>query len=213
LRKKRRMIEKVVARLAVPLTSVALLVGCTAERGPQARMDGVEVRELTAAQVAQAVSVSHREGSVIYRAPRLSATREVDLRRGGPAIGGNLGQVSLGQSGFLFGVRARGSSALQHFAAYQSDFVEGENRFASVTLADGSHPSFRTVPSDRRRCEPDCYLTFEALVIELPDAVLRSAPDAGVPMAITLDNGKRIDVNIPAAYVRGYLQAVDAAGS
>jgi hypothetical protein len=212
LRKKRPMIDKVLARLAVLVSSVVLLLGCAAERGPQVRMDGTEVRALTAAQVAQAVSVTHREGNVIYRAPRLSATREVDLRSGGPVIGANLGAVSLGQSGFLFGVRAHGSKAVRHFAGYQSDFVEGENRFASVTLADGSHPSFRTVPSDRRRCEPDCYLTFEALVIELPDAVLRSAPDAGVPMAITLDNGKRIDVTIPAAYVRGYLQAVDAAG-
>ena len=200
------------ARLAVPVASVALLLGCAAEQGPRIRLDGMEVRTLDAAQVAQAVSVTRREDRVIYRAPRLSATREVDLARGGPVVGANLGEVSLGQSGFLFGVRARGAGTVQHFAVYQSDFVEGENRFASVTLADGSRPSFRTVASDRRGCEPHCYLTFEALVIELPDAVLRSVSDAGLPLTITLDKGTRIDVTIPAAYVRGYLQAVDAAG-
>jgi hypothetical protein len=199
-------------RLALRLASVALVLGCATEHGPQVRMNGVDVHDLTAAQVAQAVTVTHRDGDVVYRAPRLSATRQVDVQRGGPVLGANLGAVELGQSGFLFGVRAAGSKAVKHFAAFQSDFVEGANRFASVTLADGSRPSFRTVPSDPRRCEPNCYLTFETLIVELPDAVLRSAPDAGVPVTIVLDNGKRIDVTIPAAYVRGYLQAVDAAG-
>ena len=193
------------------LASLALALGC-AEQRPAVRMNGVEAQGLTAAQVAQAVTVTHRDGNVVYRAPRLSATREVDLRRG-PVVGANLGQIELGQSGFLFGVRTAGSNTVKHFAAFQSDFIEGKNRFASVTLADGSRPSFRTVSSDRRQCEPpDCYMTFETLLVDLPDAVLRSAPDAGVPVTITLDNGNRIDVTIPAAYVRGYLQAIDAAG-
>jgi hypothetical protein len=192
------------------LASLALVLGC-AEQRPPVRMNGVEVHGLTAAQVAQAVTVTHRDGNVVYRAPRLSATREVDLRRG-PVVGANLGQIELGQSGFLYGVRAGGSSTVKHFAAFQSDFIEGKNRFASVTLADGSRPSFRTVSSDRRQCDPDCYVTFETLVVDLPESVLRSAPDAGVPVTITLDNGNRIDVTIPAAYARGYLQAIDAAG-
>jgi hypothetical protein len=211
------LLVRVFAWLAVPVSSIALLLGCAAERSPEVRspevhMDGRAVSTLAAAQVAQAVSVNRSDDRIIYRAPLLSSTREVDLRRGGPVLGSNLGEVSLGQSSFLYGVRTHGSTAVQHFAVYGSDLIEGKNRFASVTLADGSRPSFRTVASDRRGCEPNCYATSEALVIALPDAVLRSVPEAGLPVAITLDNGRRIDVTIPAAYVRGYLQAVDASG-
>jgi len=216
------MLGRILVRLAVPVSSVALLLGCAAQRSPEVRtdpraepspevrMDGKEVSTLSAAQVAQAVSVDRTDARTIYRAPLLSATRDVDLRRGGPVLGSNPGEMSIGQSSFLYGVRTRGSGAVQHFVVYGSNLVQGKNRFASVTLADGSRPSFRTVTSDRRGCEPNCYQTSEALVIELPDAVLRSAPDAGLLMTITLDNGKRIDLTIPAAYVRGYLQAVDA---
>jgi hypothetical protein len=214
------MLDRISARLAVPVSGIALLLGCAAERSPDPRMGGraepnAEVRTdrkdvgtLDAAQVAQAVSVNRSDDHVIYRAPLLPGTRDVDLRRGGPVLGSSTGEVSLGQSSFLYGVRTRGS--MQHFAVYGSDLIEGKNRFASVTLADGSRPPFRTVTTDRRGCEPNCP-TSEALVIELQDAVLRSAPEAGLQLTITLDDGRRIDLTMPAAYVRGYLKAVDAA--
>jgi len=48
-------------------------------------------------------------------------------------------------------------------------------------------------------------------LIDLPDAVLRHVGDDGLKLVVTLDNGVDIPVQAPAAYVRGYLQALDAA--
>jgi hypothetical protein len=200
------MLDRIFTRLAVTVSTAALLLGCAAERDPEARTLGKEVGTHAGTQAGQGVSVERNGDNIIYRAPLLSAS---DLGRSGPVPSSNVGEASGGQSSFLYGVRTRGSTTVQHFAVYGSESIEGKNRFASVTLADGSRPIFRAVTTDRRGCEPNCP-TSEALVIALPDTVLRSAPDAGLLLTITLDDGKRFDVTIPAAYVRGYLQAVDA---
>jgi len=169
-----------------------------------------DAAELTASEVAQAVEVTSRDGSVIYRAPRLSSARPVDVRRGGPVVGQNLGVVALGQSGFLFGIRSSSTGQVSHHAAFQSDFVNGTNRFRAVTLPDGTTPKFRVVPSDQKHCQPTCSLVFETLVVDLPEASLRSAITSGLTLSITLDNGTLIKATAPASYVEGYLSAVDA---
>jgi len=170
----------------------------------------IDPARLTPAEVARQVTVTTRGDATIYRAPTLAAFRELDLARGGPALGSNLGQVNVGRQGFLFGVR-RGSAAVESYAAFQSNLVEGTGRYVAVTLADGTPLPIRTTKSNETRCEPDCLLVFETVVAQVPDAALRSVPADGLVIDYRLDNGTVTRAIAPAAYVRGYLQAIDAA--
>jgi hypothetical protein len=133
----------------------------------------------------------------------------VDLIHGGPTIGANLGTVKFGRQGFLFGVR-KGTHPVVSYAAFQSNLIEGTGRYAAVTLADGTPLPIRTTKSNQAHCEPDCLLVFETVVVEIPDAVLRATPADGLVIDYHLDNGTITRVTAPSAYIRGYLQAVDA---
>ncbi len=193
---------------------VALCAGCATTAGaPQGnvRLDGtaIELPALTASDVSHAVQVTTRDGRTIFRGPTLSVTDTVDLRRGGPGLAVNLGMTTMGRSGFLFGVR-QGGGARVDYVAYQSDFIEGTKRFASVALADGTPLKLRTTPRNQVGCEPTCLLVFETLVVELPEPALRAAVTDGLPLTITLDNGMATTIRVPAVYVQGYLAAVDA---
>ena len=53
-------------------------------------------------------------------------------------------------------------------------------------------------------------MVFESIVVDLPEQALRSVPDTGLQLRIRLDNGHEVLATAPAAYVRGYLLAVDA---
>jgi hypothetical protein len=169
----------------------------------------IDPGRLTSAEVTPAVKVATRGDDTIYRAPTLSSYKEVDLTHGGPALG-NMGIVKLGRQGFLFGVR-RGKQPVKSYAAFQSDLVEGKGRYIAVTLADGTALPIRTTKSNMARCEPDCLLVFETVVVELPDAVLRAVPADGLVIDYRLDDGTVTRATAPAAYVKGYLQAIDAA--
>jgi hypothetical protein len=196
--------------IALLAVTAGLAIGCSnTPRGPSVRLGSqtVALQEITAAEVAAAVRVTERDGDIIYRAPTLGAYETADLRRGGPTLGVNLGTVTPGQSGFLYGVRRRDSGAIRHFGSFHSDFVEGTNRFVSMAMSDGRPLRF-TLASNRDRCEPNCYFIVETLTAEIPESELRAAPESGMTLAITLDNGTVIRPTVPAAYIRGYLQAV-----
>ena len=169
----------------------------------------IDPAQLTAGDVAREVTVTARGEDTIYRAPTMSAYREVDVSRGGPAFGANLGTVKSGRQGFLFGVR-KGSGPLRTYAAFQSSLIVGTGRYVSVTLADGTPLPIRTARNNAARCEPDCALVFETVVVEIPDAALRTAAADGLAIDYHLDKGPITRATAPASYVRGYLEAVEA---
>jgi len=202
-------------RLGTAWAALALalvLGGCTASPPRKAQLGGqtVDPARLDAGDVARQVTVTSRGESTIYHAPTLASFRDADLSAGGPALGRNMGTVRVGRQGFLFGVR-KGGQPVVSYVAFQSNLVEGTGRYVAVTLADGTPLPIRTTKSGQAHCEPDCLLVFETVVAEVPDAVLRAVPTDGLPILYRLDNGTVVRVAVPSAYVRGYLQAIDAA--
>jgi hypothetical protein len=188
-----------------------LLAGCTAKAPERQTMIGgqaVDLQELTPADVAREVRITPRANDVYFQAPPIQTTKLIDLRRAGKEMGLSLGTVERVRIGYLFGTRARASGALTHYVLFQSNFVEGDDRYAGVTLADGTPLRF-TVSRAPDPCVPNCYPVIEALIISVPDATLRAQQTTGLPLLITLDGGQVIHtVGLPA-YVIGYLQAVD----
>ena len=204
-------VKKVRSSLAAVVVAIGL-VGCASNPPRRVQLGGetIDPAHLTPAEVAREVTVTSRGDATIYHAPTLASFREADMSAGGPAVGRNMGTVKVGRQGFLFGVR-KGSQPVVSYVAFQSNLVEGTGRYAAVTLSDGTPLPVRTTRSGQAKCEPDCLLVFETVVAEIPDAVLRAVPDAGLPIVYRLDNGATAHVTVPAAYVRGYLQAVDSA--
>jgi len=61
----------------------------------------------------------------------------------------------------------------------------------------------------RTRRVPNCLPPIEALIVAVPDDVLRAYQSSGLPLNITLTNGETIAFAGIPPYVQGYLQAVD----
>jgi hypothetical protein len=188
------------------------LIGCaTGKPAPQTTVGGepVNLQELTAAEVASAVQITPRGDDVVFQAPPIQTSKLIDLHSAGQDMGVSLGTVERVRFGYLFGVLNRQTGALQHYVLFQSNFVTSNDRYASVKLADG-----RALPFTVRRapdpCVPNCFPVVEALIVSLPDDVLRANQATGLPLTITLDNGYAITTKGAPAYVQGYLQAVDA---
>lgn len=202
-------------RPALPVCFVLLTFiaacGQTTQRTLRVGSETTTSAALTASAVASQVDVIPREQDVLYRAPTLRVGKAVNVRRSGPVAGANLGATDLGQSGFLLGIQKRGSTTVQHFAGYHSDFIEGTNRFRSVRTADGQALKFSLASAEQDPCPGGCKLTFQTLMIDVPDALLRSVPESGLSVILTLDNGHEVTITAPAAYVQGYLQAIAAA--
>jgi hypothetical protein len=200
------------APLVAALAAALTFAGCGGPPPRQVRLgeETVDPARLTPADVAREVTVTTRGEDTIYRAPTLASFREAGITHGGPVLGQNLGTVRVGRQGFLFGVR-KGNHPVESYAAFQSNLVEGTGRYVAVTLADGTPLPIRTTKSNQARCEPDCLLVFETVVVEMPDRVLRAVPADGLAIDYRLDNGAVTRVTAPAAYVRGYLQAIDSA--
>lgn len=183
----------------------------TTERTFRIGTETTSTAALTASAVAAQVDVIPRERDILYRAPTLRVGSAVQVGRSGPVAGANLGATELGRSGFLLGIQRRDTGVLQHFAGYHSDFIEGTNRFTSVHTADGQALAFGLATADQDPCPGGCKLTFQTLMITVPEGLLHNVPDAGLTFTITLDNGNQLPITAPAAYVRGYLQAIAAA--
>lgn len=199
-------------RVVVAGIGAAIMVGsCSPQGGRQTYLgsQAIQLQELTPAEVAQAVQIVRRPDKLLYRAPMISVSELVDLRRAGPTIGTQMGRVQMGRSGFLQGVRSLPSGEMAHYAMYTSEYVEGKNRYVSVRRANGEALHFTTTVRPDP-CVPECFAVFETLVIDFPDEVLRATPDEGQRLQVTLDNGFTFPITAPAAYVRGYLQAVDS---
>jgi hypothetical protein len=182
----------------------------TTQRTLQVGSETATADTLTASAVAAQVEVIPRVEDILYRAPTLRVGRAVNVARSGPVAGANLGTTNLGRSGFLLGLRQRDTGTLRHFAGYQSDFVEGTDRYRSVKDSAGNELKFSVATANQDACPGGCKLTFQTLMIDVPDSLLRSVSDAGLTLTITLDNGHQLPITAPAAYVRGYLQVVDA---
>jgi hypothetical protein len=189
-----------------------LLAACSAkDPGPQTTLDGVpfDPQSLTAAQVAGEVRVTPRGQQVFFQAPLIQSTQIIDLRAAGKELGIKLGSVEQIRVGYLFGVLDLPTRQVRHYLLFQSNFIEGHDRYAGVTLADGTPLAF-TVSRAPDPCVPNCFPVMEALIVEIPDAAMRAQRTTGMGLLITVDTGQVIRVGGTGAYVSGYLQVIDA---
>ena len=189
-----------------------LLAACGAKTPTTATYLGaqpVDLQELTPAEVAREVEIVPRGNQVFFQAPTIQVSKLIDLHRAGKELGITLGKVERVRFGYLLGVLDRSTGTLRTAVLFQSNFITGNNRYVSVTLADGTPLQF-SISRAPDPCVPNCYPVMEALIIQLPDAALRAAAaGSGLGLIITLDNGEVIRPQAVPAYVRGYLQAVD----
>jgi len=189
-----------------------LIVAACSAGAPQSQTylggQAVNLLELTPEEVARGVQVTPRGDEVYFQAPPIQTTKIIDLRSAGKEIGISLGKVERVRYGFLFGVLDRPTGALQHHVLFQSNFVIGNDRYASVNLPDGRALQF-TVSRVPDPCVPNCLPVIEALIVTVPDDVLRANQTSGLPLTITLTNGETISVAGIPPYVQGYLRAVD----
>ena len=190
-----------------------LCLAACAPRGEQTQVflggTAVNPRALTAAEVAAQVQVVTGDARVSFQAPQIETITGIDLRAEGKAIGLPLGTVERVRVAYLFGVRERADGTLRHYLLFQSNFIEGHDRYAAVALRDGTPLAF-TVSRVPDPCVPNCFPVIEALVVDLPDALLRAQAAAGLQLDVTLDTAQVVHLGGSPAYVQGYLEAVDA---
>jgi hypothetical protein len=192
--------------------AVAIATGCApAKPKSQATLGGreVDLQELTPGDVARAVQIMPRAADVVFQAPPIQTTKMIDLRRAGEEMGVNLGTAERVRFGYLFGVLDRASGVRKDYLLFQSNFVIGNDRYASVSLANGQPLQF-TVSRAPDPCVPNCFPVVEALIVSLPDQVLRDNASNGLALRIVLTSGEAIALKGVPAYVQGYLQAIDA---
>ncbi len=188
------------------------LIGCGLRKpAAQSYVGGqpVDLDELTAAEVERGVRITPRQADVFFQAPTIETSKLIDLRRVGKEIGVKLGDVQRVRVGYLSGTVERATGATMHYLLFQSNFVTGNDRYKSVNLADGQELQF-TVARAEDPCVPNCFPIVEALIVIIPDPVLRANTVSGLPLTITLSTGDSITMQGLPAYVQGYLQAVDA---
>jgi len=193
--------------------AILLLLAACSPKTPatQMTMAGVPVdpSSLTAADVASQVRVTPRGNQVFFQAPPIQSTQIVDLRAAGEELGIKLGDVEQIRFGYLFGVLDLPSGRMQHYLLFQSNFIEGHDRYKAVTLADGTPLRF-TVTRTPDPCIPNCFPVIEALIVELPDPTLRSLVPTGLRLLISIDTGQVIQIGGSGVYLQGYLQAIAA---
>jgi hypothetical protein len=193
--------------------AVALLLAACSPRTPelQTTVGGVPVdpTALTAADIARQVRVTPRGNQVLFQAPPIQSTQIIDLSAAGKQLGIKLGDVEQIRYGYLFGVLDLPSGRLQHYLLFQSNFIEGHDRYQAVTLADGAPLRF-SVTRTPDPCIPNCFPVIEALIVDLPDPTLRALAPTGLRLLISIDTGQVIQIAGSGVYLNGYLQAVDA---
>lgn len=193
--------------------AVALALAACSPRTPasQVTLGGVPVdpNAITAAQVASQVRVTPRGSQVFFQAPPIQSTQIIDLSAAGKQLGLKLGDVEQVRFGYLFGALDLPSGRMQHYLLFQSNFIEGHDRYQAVTLEDGTPLRF-TVTRTPDPCIPNCFPVIEALIVDLPDATLRALAPTGLHLLISIDTGQVIQIAGSGAYLEGYLQAVDA---
>lgn len=188
-----------------------LALACAAKTpAPQTTLGGVPVdtSTITAADIARQVKVTPRGNQVLFQAPPIQSTQIVDLSAAGKQLGIKLGDVEQIRFGYLFGVLDLPSGTMQHYLLFQSNFIEGHDRYKAVTLADGTPLRF-TVTRTPDPCIPNCFPVIEALIVELPDAILRARVPTGLRLLIAIDTGQVVQIGGSGVYLAGYLQAVD----
>jgi hypothetical protein len=192
--------------------AVLLLLAACASRtpAPETTLGGVPIdpSTITAAEVARQVKVTPRGNQVFFQAPPIQSTQIVDLSAAGRQLGIKLGDVEQIRFGYLFGVLDLPSGRMQHYLLFQSNFIEGHDRYKGVTLADGTPLRF-TVTRTPDPCIPNCFPVIEALIVELPDETLRALVPTGLRLLIAIDTGQVIQIGGSGVYLAGYLQAVD----
>jgi hypothetical protein len=196
---------------SIVLAVTLLLVGCASRHNAsQTYLAGkpVDLHELTADEVADAVQITPRGDDVFFQAPPIQTTKIIDLHSAGAELGVSLGKVERVRFGYLFGVLDGATNTMKHYALFQSNFVTGNDRYSSVSLPDHRPLTF-SVSRAPDPCVPNCFPVVEALIVSIPEQDLRANQNTGLPLTITLTNGDTITTKGSPAYVQGYLQAVD----
>jgi hypothetical protein len=194
------------------LLVAVLLAACSSKPPPpQMTLGGVPVdpAAVTAAEVAKQVRITPRGNQVFFQAPPIQSTEIVDLSAAGKELGIKLGDVEQIRYGYLFGVLDVPSRRMQNYLLFQSNFIEGHDRYKAVTLADGTPLRF-TVTRTPDPCIPNCFPVIEALIVELPNPTLRALRSTGMNLLLSIDTGQVIRIAGSGIYIDGYLQAVEA---
>jgi hypothetical protein len=198
-------------RRLLALCLTLALAGCAA-RPPASQTfiagQAVNLQELTAADVARQVQITPRGDDVFFQAPTIQTNKLIDLHSAGQEMGISLGNVERVRMGYLFGVLNRVSGAMRHHVLFQSNFITGDHRYSGVYLPDGRPLQF-TVSRAQDPCVPNCFPVVEALIVTVPEDVLRADQPGGLSFSIALDTGETVTIRGLPAYVQGYLQAVD----
>lgn len=194
----------------IGLIAAMISIGCS-PRDSQTYVGGqpINLHELTAGEVAREVRITPRGDDVFFQAPPIQTSKIIDLHSAGKELGLTLGKVERLRFGYLFGVLNRPTGTMKHYVLFESNFVTGTNRYASVTPPDGQSLPF-SISRAPDPCIPNCFPVMEALIVTIPEPVLRANLTTGLPLTITLDNGEHISTTGAPAYVQGYVQAVDA---
>ena len=148
----------------------------------------------TPGEVAAAVTISDTEFD-----PRIKYV--------GPAAGS-----PLAQSVRLRGWRSRASGQLSHQLYVNIYYFRSGWRFyRSVNFAGGSYGEFVLIDRDVSGCSTYGNCGFnETFGVALDDAFLRAHRASGFTVRANARNGHQDLITVPASYVDGYLQAVDA---
>jgi hypothetical protein len=194
--------------LAVVPIALVVLSACSPRAQTYVGGRQVDPQRLTPEEVARAVQITPRGDDVFFQAPPIQAIKVIDLRSAGAEMGVELGEVSRVRFGYLFGALNRRSGAIRHYLLFQSNFVIGHDRYAAVTTAAGRPLEFRTTRAEDP-CVPNCFPVLEELIVSLPADVLSAGAASGLALNIALTDGQVIRIQGLAAYVRGYLQAVE----
>ncbi|MBX3024210.1 hypothetical protein KF840_04790 [bacterium] len=193
------------------LIALACLAACGPRTPPlQTTLGGVPIdpNAITVADVARQVHITPRGNQVFFQAPPIQSTQIIDLSAAGKELGIKLGDVEQIRYGYLFGVLDLPSGRMQHYLLFQSNFIEGHDRYKAVTLDDGTPLRF-TVTRTPDPCIPNCFPVIEALIVDLPDPILRALAPTGLRLLISIDTGQVIQIAGSGVYLNGYLQAVD----
>jgi|SRR5262245_57143453 len=99
---------------------------------------------------------------------------------------------------------------MDRIARYRTLVVPGPPVPAVSSEDDNPYTALQfTVSRVPDPCVPNCLPPIEALIVAVPDDVLRAYQSSGLPLNITLTNGETIAFAGIPPYVQGYLQAVD----
>lgn len=197
---------------SIGLVALCVLLASCAPQRPQGQgqiiLEGTPMSaDHLEAKWVRTATVARRRGDVmIFRAPDLRRVQDVEVR----GAEGDGVTFQSHREGYLFGEQNLTTGDVKHFAVFEWDLVDTRRHYAAVSLADGRPLQFQASSTGTPCTGGNCLPLAQTLVIEIPDGALRNVGPKGLGLRITIADGYSFPANVPQAYARGYLQAVDA---